>query len=88
VILRDEFCNKGLRKIRDFGWPYTSVLRTLSVITCRYDKVQTAINNQEKVQMTDSMLNFLGKPISTSSSSSSSSSSSFKKASSSRKLLR
>lgn len=59
---------------------------TVSVITCRYDKVKTAINNQEKVQMTDSMLNFLGKPISTSSSSSSSSS--FKKASSSRKLLR
>jgi hypothetical protein len=27
VILRDEFCNKGLRKIRDSGWPYTSALR-------------------------------------------------------------
>jgi hypothetical protein len=64
---------------------------TVSAITCRYEKVRTAINNQEKVQMTDSMLNFLGKSVPTSSSSSSSSSSfknaSSKKASSSSKTV-
>lgn len=36
----------------------------------RYDKVNKAKHNQAKVPLTDSMLNFLGKSVSTSSSSS------------------
>jgi hypothetical protein len=44
---------------------------TVSGIASRYDKLNTSIHNQTKVQLTDSMLNFLGKPISTSSSSAS-----------------
>lgn len=56
---------------------------TVSGIMSRYDKVNTAKQNQAKVQLTDSMLNFLGKPPASTSSSSSSSSSSSKTASSS-----
>jgi hypothetical protein len=59
---------------------------TVSGIASRYDKLNTSIHNQTKVHLTDSMQNFLGKPISNSSSSTSknaSSSSSSVKASSS-----
>lgn len=47
----------------------------VSALMSRYDKVSTARHNQSKAQLTDSMLNFLGKTPSSSASSSSSSSS-------------